>query len=270
MTDTNTPLKVLADSPHRSAILRLLRENTTPVTTAMLTERQSVDRSTVYRAIQHLSDIGWVRHTDERNTDLTIAGHLVYRAYETFCRQASDDAFLVLTRSSMRAQTLRYPADVGIGYVPSVDRLDLPALRFADGPLGVDAGQTTAWPASIALAASWNPDLAHQQGIALGHEATAKGLNVLLAPTLNIIRIPNSGRIFESYSEDPFLTSRFAVQTITGIQSQGVIATAKHFVANNHESNRTIVDVEISERAPRELYLPGFKAAVQELTLARS
>lgn len=91
MTDTNTPLKVLADSPHRSAILRLLRESTTPVTTAMLTERQSVDRSTVYRAIQHLSDIGWVRHTDERNTDLTIAGHLVYRAYETFCRQASDD-----------------------------------------------------------------------------------------------------------------------------------------------------------------------------------
>lgn len=156
------------------------------------------------------------------------------------------------------------PAEVGIGYVPPVDRLDLPALRFADGPMGVDAHRATAWPASIALAASWNPELAHKQGIALGREAAAKGINVLLAPTLNLIRLPKSGRIFECYSEDPCLTSRTAVQTITGIQSQGVIATAKHFVANNHESNRAVVDIEVSERALRELYLPGFKAAVQE------
>ncbi|AWB28724.1 beta-glucosidase family protein [Halococcoides cellulosivorans] len=150
------------------------------------------------------------------------------------------------------------------GYVPGIDRLEIPALALVDGPMGVRAGTATGFPASIALAASWDPDLARELGRALGIEAREKGQDVVLAPGMNLLRAPQCGRAFEYYSEDPTLTSRLAVGTIEGIQSAGAIATAKHFVANSQEERRFQVDHRIDERPLRELYLRAFEASVRE------
>lgn len=143
-----------------------------------------------------------------------------------------------------------------------IDRLGIPALRMTDGPVGVRSGNATAFPVSVAMAATWNPDLIKQVGQALGQQAKAKGKNVLLGPCLNIHRVPHGGRNFESFGEDPYLTARMAVASIQGVQVERVIATAKHFAVNNQEFDRTSVDVHIDERALHEIYLPAFKAAV--------
>lgn len=158
------------------------------------------------------------------------------------------------------------PDGVATGYIPPIERLDIPPLRLVDGPLGVRAAgeSATAFPASIALAASWNPQIAREQGTAMAREARAHGQDVLLAPGMNIIRTPHGGRNFEYYSEDPHLSARFGVASIEGIQSAGVIATAKHYLANNQETDRYDVSAEVSERALREVYLPAFRAAVCE------
>ncbi|WP_049927574.1 beta-glucosidase [Halopiger goleimassiliensis] len=158
------------------------------------------------------------------------------------------------------------PEGTATGYVPGVERLDIPPLRLVDGPLGVRAmgERATAFPSSIALASTWDPDLAREFGAALGREAAAHGQDVVLGPGMNLIRVPHCGRNFEYYSEDPHLTARIGVPTIDGIQSEGVAATAKHYVANNQETNRYDVSADVSERALRELYLPGFRAAVED------
>jgi beta-glucosidase len=150
-------------------------------------------------------------------------------------------------------------------YIQAVPRLGLPALRMSDGPLGVhDYGPTTAYPAGIALAASWDTDLARRVGISMGKDARARGVNFILAPGMNIYRAPMNGRNFEYFGEDPYLASRTAVAIIEGIQSKGVIATAKHFVANNQEYDRYNVSSDVDERTLREIYLPAFEAAVKE------
>jgi len=143
-------------------------------------------------------------------------------------------------------------------------RLGIPELRMTDGPLGVRIDKSTAFPSGINLAAAWNPALVEKVGHALGREVKAHDAHVLLAPCVNIARIPNGGRNFESYGEDPFLASRMAVNYIEGLQKEGVAATVKHFAANNQEHERMFVDAQISERALNEIYLPAFKAAVQE------
>ncbi|MBC8988288.1 glycoside hydrolase family 3 C-terminal domain-containing protein [Pedobacter sp. N36a] len=159
-----------------------------------------------------------------------------------------------------------------------VARLGIPELVMSDGPHGVrpehgrdwnmsndhvnDAG--TYLPTGNALAATWNPKLGYEFGSVLGSEANARGKDVILGPGINIIRTPLNGRNFEYLSEDPFLISKMAVGYIKGVQDQGVSASLKHFIANNQETDRTAVNVEMSERALREIYLPGFKAAVIE------
>ena len=154
---------------------------------------------------------------------------------------------------------------------PSVDRLGIPAIKVTDGPNGargdgplIGGIKAACFPAGIAIGASWNPELAHEIGQALAEEAKAKGANVLLAPTINIERSGLNGRNFECYSEDPFLTARLAVGYINGVQSQGVGATAKHFVGNESEIQRTTMSSNISDRALREIYFPPFEAAVKE------
>jgi beta-glucosidase len=150
-------------------------------------------------------------------------------------------------------------------YIQAIPRLGLPALRMSDGPLGVhDYGPTTAYPGGIALAASWDADLARRVGINMGKDARARGVNFILAPGMNIYRAPMNGRNFEYFGEDPYLASRIAVGVIEGIQSQDVIATAKHFVANNQEFDRYDVSSDVDERTLREIYLPAFEAAVKE------
>ena len=153
----------------------------------------------------------------------------------------------------------------GVGFeTRPVERLGIPALQMTDGPAGVRAAPATAFPAGIALAASFDPALVHEVGAAIAREAKAKGKNVLLAPTVNIVRAPHSGRNFESFGEDPYLAGRMGVAYIRGVQSEGVIAAVKHYAANNQEIDRHTIDVQVDERTLHEIYLPAFRAAVQE------
>jgi beta-glucosidase len=150
-------------------------------------------------------------------------------------------------------------------YTRPIPRLGIPALRMSDGPVGVhDYGLTTAYPAGIALAASWDVDLAQRFGAAMGKDARARGVNFILAPGMNIYRAPMNGRNFEYFGEDPFLASRMAVSVIEGMQGQRVIATAKHFAGNNSEFARMTLSSDIDERTLREIYLPAFEASVKE------
>jgi beta-glucosidase len=152
----------------------------------------------------------------------------------------------------------------------AVERLGIPAIKVTDGPNGARGarpigGPTSAcFPAGVALAATWNIDLVRQVGQALAEEVKSKGAHMLLAPTVNIHRSPLAGRNFECYSEDPYLAGRMAVAYVSGLQSQGVGACIKHFVCNDSEYERRTISSEVRERALREIYLPPFRAAVQE------
>ena len=146
-----------------------------------------------------------------------------------------------------------------------IPRLGIPALKMSDGPLGVhDYGLTTAYPAGINLAATWDTELAQRFGTMMGKDARARGVHFILAPGMNMYRAPMCGRNFEYFGEDPYLASRMAVSVIKGIQSQRVIATAKHFAGNNQEFDRYNVSSDIDERTLREIYLPAFEASVKE------
>lgn len=158
-----------------------------------------------------------------------------------------------------------------------VKRLNIPELVMSDGPHGVRHEHGRDWakdenvldsstylPVGTALAATWNTDLGYKFGDVLGSEAQFRGKDVILGPGLNIIRSPLNGRNFEYLTEDPYLNSRMVVGYIKGVQEHGVAASAKHYVANSLEFDREYVNVEMSDRALREIYLPGFKAAVQE------
>ncbi|HYJ46653.1 MAG TPA: glycoside hydrolase family 3 N-terminal domain-containing protein, partial [Pyrinomonadaceae bacterium] len=150
-------------------------------------------------------------------------------------------------------------------FVRGFPRLNLPRLKMADGPLGVrNYGPATTMAGGIALAATWNQQLAARVGTEIGRDARAKGVHFLLGPGVNIYRAPMNGRNFEYFGEDPYLASRIAVGYIEGVQSQNVSATVKHFMGNNSEFDRHNSDSRISERAMREIYLPVFEAAVRE------
>lgn len=150
-------------------------------------------------------------------------------------------------------------------YIRPVESLELPAVKMADGPIGVrNYGRSTQYPACIMLAASWNPDLAGQYGVSLGRDCRARGVHILLAPGVNTYRAPMCGRNFEYAGEDPVLSSSMVEPLIKGIQSQGVLATVKHFAGNNLEYGRNFVSSNIDERTLREIYLPVFKTAVQK------
>ncbi|MEG0851374.1 MAG: glycoside hydrolase family 3 C-terminal domain-containing protein [Flavobacterium sp.] len=161
---------------------------------------------------------------------------------------------------------------------PGVPRLGIPENWMTDGPHGIrpevkwdewdQAGWTNdsciAFPALTALSATWNKELAHLYGKSLGEEARYRNKNVLLGPGVNIYRSPLNGRNFEYMGEDPFLASKMVVPYIKGVQSNGVAACVKHFALNNQETKRNSVDVIVDDRALYEIYLPAFKAAVQE------
>ena len=159
-----------------------------------------------------------------------------------------------------------------------VKRLGIPELKMADGPLGVreeisrdnwaPAGLTndfaTYYPAGGGLAATWNTEMAHTFGNSLGEELRARDKDMLLSPAINMVRSPLGGRTYEYMSEDPFLNKKIAVPLIVGLQEKDVMACVKHYAANNQETNRDFVDVQIDERTLREIYLPAFEASVKE------
>lgn len=157
-----------------------------------------------------------------------------------------------------------------------VKRLGIPPLKMSDGPMGVrQEFQPTTWqtvglsddyvtylPCNSALASTWNRELAYETGSVLGEEARGRGKDVILGPGVNIKRSPLCGRNFEYFSEDPYLAKEMAVPYIQGVQNWDVAACVKHFAANNQETERLWVDVEVDEKALREIYLPAFHDAV--------
>lgn len=161
---------------------------------------------------------------------------------------------------------------------PGVPRLGIPELWTTDGPHGIrpevlwdeweQAGWTNdsciAFPALTCLAATWNPDMALLYGKSIGEEARYRKKDILLGPGVNIYRTPLNGRNFEYMGEDPYLAAQMVVPYVKGVQQNGVAACVKHFALNNQEKNRNSVNVEVDERALYEIYLPAFKAAVQE------
>lgn len=144
------------------------------------------------------------------------------------------------------------------------ERLGIPRLSMTDGPHGVRLGQATCFPVGISMAATWNEQIVEHFGNALATEALAKKRNVVLGPCLNLHRLPHGGRNFESFSEDPFLTGRMGVAYVKGVQSMGAIAMPKHYACNNQERARKRIDAVVDERALREIYLPAFRACVQQ------
>ena len=145
-----------------------------------------------------------------------------------------------------------------------VERLGIPEIRMADGPQGVrNNTKSTLFACGVAAAASWNPSLVREMGVALGQDSRARGVHILLGPGVNICRSPLCGRNFEYFGEDPFLAAETAVAYIEGVQSQGVMATVKHFALNNQEYNRHHVNSVADERTINEIYFPAFRAAVE-------
>lgn len=159
-------------------------------------------------------------------------------------------------------------------YVPGLPQLGIPPLNITNGPAGVGPGgagsqkPATALPAPIALAASWDPKLAYIYGRVAGEETRSLGSSLLEGPDVNIARVPQGGRVFESYGEDPYLAARIVVAAIDGIQSTGVMANVKHYVANNQETHRGSINEIIGERPLHEIYMPAFEAAVKDAHVA--
>ncbi|AXQ30577.1 glycosyl hydrolase [Solimonas sp. K1W22B-7] len=152
-----------------------------------------------------------------------------------------------------------------VGHISDIPELCIPALKMSDGTSGIGLAQlgTTTYPAGIARAAAWDPELAKRFGEAVADEALAKGINVWLGPGMNIARSVLNGRQFEYHGEDPLLSGETAAATIRGVQSRPVLTSAKHFVANDQETERMTINVNVDERTLREIYLPPFEASVK-------
>jgi len=156
--------------------------------------------------------------------------------------------------------------------IQEIERLGIPGFKITNGPVGAGPGDSrqgqpaTALPSALALAASWDIGLAETYGTIAGQESVAWGNSLLEAPGVNIARVPQNGRNFEYFGEDPYLAARLVVPEIKAIEGQGIIAEVKHFAANNQEDGRKTVNEIIDERTLREIYLPAFEAAIKEGT----
>ena len=186
------------------------------------------------------------------------------------------------TASSLLAElTLEEKASLCLGsdfwHTAPVERLGIPAIMVSDGPHGLrtqpdeadhvgisGSVPATCFPTACALASSWDPELVRRIGAALGREARAQGVAVVLGPGINIKRSPLCGRNFEYFSEDPLVSGVLGAAMIDGVQSQGVGTSLKHYAANNQETDRLRVSAEVDERTLREIYLAGFERAVTQ------
>lgn len=191
------------------------------------------------------------------------------KASQAATRAASKQSIETKINNILKQMTLDEKLDLltGTGYgTKAIPRLGIPAVDMSDGPQGVRGGKSTAFPAGICMASTWNTDLIQKLGGAIGRETIAKegGGDIILGPCVNIHRTPLGGRNCESFSEDPYLAAGMAVAYIKGVQSQGAAACVKHYACNNQEYERGSINVKVDERALREIYLPAFRAATQE------
>jgi beta-glucosidase len=171
-----------------------------------------------------------------------------------------------LVKQMTLQEKIDYIGGTGFG-LRAVPRLGIPEINMSDGPYGTRSNSgfpSTTYGAGVGLAASWDRELAAKVGAGIGRDARARGVHFMLGPGINIYRSPRNGRNFEYFGEDPFLTGQIAANYITGMQTQGVSATVKHYLANNSEFLRHDSDSIVDERALREIYMPGFEAAVKQ------
>ena len=179
-------------------------------------------------------------------------------------QEAAQRAEKIVSQMTLE-EKVAYVGGLNEMYIRPIPRLNVPLLKMSDGPIGMrNDAPSTAYPAGIALAASWDVKLAREMGEAMGSDARARGVHFQLGPGMNIYRAPMCGRNFEYLGEDPYLASRIVVNDVEGIQSQGVIATIKHYAGNNQEWDRHQVSSDIDERTLREIYLPAFEYSVKE------
>lgn len=199
-------------------------------------------------------------------TAIPVPADSPYRNQQLSPEQRAENLLSLMTFS----EKLNMTGGVKRFYVTGLSRFGIPEVLMSDASCGMNAmhqvdGKGVRWytsfPSTLSLAASWNPDLAVEYGKALGREARARGVGVLLGPGVNIQRISQCGRNFEYMGEDPYLAGQTAAGYVRGMQSQGTIATVKHLIANNQEFLRSLNDVRMSKRALNEIYLPAFKAA---------
>lgn len=162
-------------------------------------------------------------------------------------------------------EKLDYISGLKSFYIRAIPRLGIPEIRLADGPQGIrNNTKSTLYPCGILSASTWNKELVRELGCGLGRDAKARGVSILLGPGVNIYRSPLCGRNYEYFGEDPYLTSEVASQYIQGVQEEGVIATVKHFAANNQEWSRHNASSDVDERTLQEIYFPAFRKAVEE------
>lgn len=206
----------------------------------------------------------------DTTTDVTYKGNPISHAYDS-----KIDSIIALMTLEEKIGMLHGNSMFA---TKAVERLGIPELTMADGPLGVreeisrdswaaagwDNDFATYYPAGAGVSATWNTDLVYSFGKSVGEETRARNKDVLLSPAINIIRTPLGGRTYEYFTEDPFLNKKLVVPFIVGLQENDVAACVKHYAANNQETNRDFVDVQIDERTLREIYLPAFEAAVKE------
>lgn len=180
-------------------------------------------------------------------------------------RVSADERAESLVRAMTEDEKLAYIGGDHSMFIRAVPRLGIPAIRMSDGPAGCrNWGPSTVYPAAVALAASFDPALVERVGRSIGHDCRARGVRILLAPGVNIARSPLGGRNFEYMGEDPYLAGVTAAAYVRGVQSEGVLATIKHFASNNQEWDRNRISSEVDERALREIYFPAFERAVRE------
>ena len=195
------------------------------------------------------SDHAWCNKSlsPEQRADLVLA------------QMTQDEKFELMAGDDPAGFQTGEPAN---GTSNGIPRLGVPTMYFNDGPGGIRKGRSTALPAPAALAASFDPLLARRAGQVIGEEAKAKGIHMVHAPAVNIMRVEQGGRTFEYYGEDPFLAARMAAGATEGIQSTGTLANVKHYVANNQETDRFVTNAVVDERTLREVYVPAFEASV--------
>lgn len=196
---------------------------------------------------------------------ILLCGIGILNAQVVITSEAEQRAKEIVAKMTLK-EKLRYISGYTGGFsICPVPRLGLPEVFMADGPQGIrNNTKSTMYPSGILSAATWNRDLNYRLGRGLGQDAKARGVGILLGPGVNIYRSPLCGRNFEYFGEDPYLSGEVAKQYILGVQSEGVIATIKHFAANNQEWDRHHVSSEVDERTLQEVYFAPFRKVVKE------
>ncbi|MCM1066236.1 MAG: glycoside hydrolase family 3 C-terminal domain-containing protein [Muribaculaceae bacterium] len=195
---------------------------------------------------------------------LSVSALASAQLYKDASAPAADRVEDLLGRMTLE-EKIDYIGGYNDFYIRAIPRLDVPEIKLTDGPVGTHKdGRSTAYPAGVLSAATWNRDLVYSLGRELGRDSRARGVHILLGPGVNILRAPMCGRNFEYFTEDPYLNAETACAYVRGVQDQGVVATLKHFAANNQEWDRNNVSSDIDERTLHEIYFPAFKAAIQK------